>query len=239
MSMSALLVAFTCAITGAKPHPSLDQMAKEERGWTLPCGLEHSLGVPSDPELKAVRAEAKEYEDNTNLRFVWMNLDARKTIRQFLTKHPISCADEASQLRTEALEIASARVDQYIPLKRKKRFSELLIQAVRENPSMVSAPVTQSQEASPTRPLPSPPRCDTTGLLAAQARLDSLSILATAKRDTFNMARSRDSERLGLVGSMGRLNVETHSLEALARSQQDRVEQIAGSCPGQTLVPKP
>lgn len=237
MSLSTLLQIAVLAVAGTQAGPSLEAMAKAERPLHLPCGLDASLGVPSDKDLKALRQEAKEFQDNSSLREAWVSLEARKILRKYLSKHAITCAD-ATTLRTEALNIAYQRVDDAMPLKRQMRFNESLVQQMRRNPEAFTTTVVDAESSSepiPAKPKakPIPPGCDTASLYRSKATLDSLWALRKAKMDTFHMASSDPVEYKTPSGKIDRLHSEYQAVEEARNTASEVYYRHARLCPEQ------
>lgn len=218
--------------------PSLEQMAKEERRWTLPCGLDRSLGVPSAADLKELRREAKEFQDNTNLRDAWMSLDARKTIRNYLKSHRLDCAD-AMTLRDAAVEKASVRVDDALPLQRKPRFTENFARALNEHPEQFRTTVVNMNQSTAEVPrTPPQPVCDTLTLVTAARVRDSLQ----GRADSINkILESPDTattyeRRLERVMVRQRLMMLSNDLQPSLRQAKDRFRLVGKDCPDHPLT---
>ena len=166
------LLQFFAITFGASSHsPSLEEMAKAERPYELACGLDQALHVPSDAELKGLRQEAKEYQDNSSLRETWVVLEARKIVRKYLSKHSIESCEEAYPIRSEALDIAYGKVDAVMPLKRPKRFVEVMAAKQSQAHDQPSVPVAS---------------CDSAALRVAMVSLDSLKRSLKIKLDSLD-----------------------------------------------------
>lgn len=229
-----MIAALPCM--AAAESPTLEQMAKEERRWTLPCGLDGTLGVPSTANLKELRREAKEFQDNTNLRDAWMSLDARRTIQNYLKSHRLDCAD-AMTLRDAAIEKASVRVDDALPLQRKPRFTENLARSLNEHPEQFRTIVVNENPAEASR-TPPQPVCDTVALVAAanvrdslQGRADSISTVLKSP-DT----ASTYEKRLERVMVRQRLMMRSNDLQPSLRQAHDRFRLAGKDCPDHPLT---
>jgi hypothetical protein len=228
------LAATLLSTTAAAEFPaSLEQMAKEERRWTLPCSLDHSLGVPSDAGLKALRKEAKEFQDNTNLRDVWMSLDTRRTIRNYLKSHRLDCAD-AMALRDAAVEKAEIRVDDALPLQRKPNFSENLARAFNEHPEQFQTTVVSMNESTAdSSRTPRHPACDTVALASATRIMDSLQVQADSISKALDSpdTASTHEKRLERVNVRQHLMALSNDLQPVLRQARDRFRLTAKNCP--------
>jgi len=235
MIVPAMLKILVIALGAAKANPSLEQMAKVERRYSLPCNLDNSLPAPSERDIKALRQEAKEFQDNTQLRDLWVSLDARKTVRKYLSKHAISCEEDAWTLRTEALKISQERVDDVMPEKRPVRFSETLLRALEVSSATAD---TQKQATKPP-----PPPCDSLELMSAkksldsaQKDLDSLTALKKQTTDTFMFSNNKTRQRsMDLIQESQRLMAAINKQNGVLQNRRDRIRKASKHCP-QTLT---
>lgn len=237
MIVSTFLQIVVLTMAGAKAGPSLEEMAKAERPKHLPCGLDFSLGVPSDKELKALRQEAKEFQDNSSLREAWVSLEARKILWKYLSKHAINCS-EVTSLRTEAVKIAYDRVDDAIPLKRPARFSETLVQQMRRNPEAFTTTVVDAESSSETIPAkpkakPIPPGCDTASLYRSKATNDSLRALMQVKVDSIRLVSTDPVEFANPSDKIPRLQSDYRFLEEARDTSSAVYSRHARLCPEQ------
>lgn len=92
-------------------EPTIESMAKSERGLELPCGVEEEvLDVPTSVEIRSMKKIAAKTGDSTELELQWAHLRTRKALRVILVKKEMTC-DEFHQayraVKSRAAEKAS------------------------------------------------------------------------------------------------------------------------------------
>lgn len=138
--MIAMILAL---LVGAKV-PTIEELAKTERGFALPCGVEEELDtVPSLAEVKDMKRWAQQEHDSSELEAVWTQLRVRRVLREALNKDatndltPDMTCDEFITLYRIAWDRAAQRADKIYGSSRK---SMTLEQILRSGQFTVSEP---------------------------------------------------------------------------------------------------
>jgi len=130
-------------LVGAKV-PTIEELAKTERGFALPCGVEEELDtVPSLAEVKDMKRWARQEHDSSELEATWTQLRVRRALREALNKDalndlaPDMTCDEFLTLYRIAWDRAAQRADKLYGSSRK---SMTLEQILRSGQFTVSEP---------------------------------------------------------------------------------------------------
>ena len=141
-------------LVGAKV-PTIEELAKTERGFALPCGVEEELDtVPSLAEVKDMKRWARQEHDSSELEATWTQLRVRRALREALNKDalndltPDMTCDEFLTLYRIAWGRAAQRADKLYGSSRK---SMTLEQILRSGQFTVSKPYEVQYDSAGNR----------------------------------------------------------------------------------------
>ena len=130
------MVAMILALLVGAKVPTIEELAKTERGFALPCGVEEELDtVPSLAEVKDMKRWARQEHDSTELEAVWTQLRVRRALRQVLAKEgrndlaPDMTCDEFLMTYRIAWDRAAQRADKIYGASRKERTLEQILRS--------------------------------------------------------------------------------------------------------------
>ena len=124
-----MITVILAILLGAK-IPTIGELARTEKGYELPCGVEAEFDtVPGRAEIADMHRWARQEHDSAELESVWTQLRVRRALREYLENprnEAASCTEFLIAYRI-AWDRAAARADKIYGSSRKANAATLIL----------------------------------------------------------------------------------------------------------------